>query len=85
MDPNYVTASVVGDIQFCNGRSIIDEIFEYNPMMNDLDPGEKRDILEGLRVISEAGSYLIDGSHRLECGRCAEICPEDAIKPAEGL
>lgn len=54
MDPNYVTAHFIGDIQLCNSRSIIDKIFEHNPMMNDLHPGEKRDILEGFHVISEA-------------------------------
>jgi uncharacterized pyridoxamine 5'-phosphate oxidase family protein len=36
MNANYVMARIVGDIQFCNSRSVIDEIFENNQMMNDL-------------------------------------------------
>lgn len=137
MNTNYVTARIVGDIQFCNSRAIIDEIFEHNPMMNDLYPGEKRDILEGfhlhrgkgeifdlsveppnrerfafggetvnpagyritsrctacglclpacpVEVISEGDVYRIDGGHCLECGRCAEVCSEDAIEAAKGI
>jgi ferredoxin len=29
--------------------------------------------------------YRIDGSHCLECGRCAGVCPSDTIKPSLGL
>jgi ferredoxin len=32
-------------------------------------------------VISENEVYRIDGQHCLECGRCAEVCPEDAMRP----
>ena len=53
-------------------------------MINDLYPGEKRDTLEGFHVIAEGDVYLIDGGHWLECERCAEVFPEDAIEAAEG-
>jgi uncharacterized pyridoxamine 5'-phosphate oxidase family protein len=29
MDQNYVTARIIGDIQFCNSKSIIDKIFVF--------------------------------------------------------
>jgi MinD superfamily P-loop ATPase len=35
-----------------------------------------------VEVISEREAYLIDGYHCLECGRCAEVCLEDAIEAA---
>ena len=50
MNTDYVTARIVGDIQFCKSRTIIDEIFDHNPMMNALYPGEKRDVLEGFHL-----------------------------------
>jgi len=33
-------------------------------------------------IISEGDIFSIDGVQCLECGRCAEICTEDAILPA---
>ena len=50
MDKNYVTVRVIGPIQFCKDRRTVDKIFEHNPMMNDLYPGEKRDILEAFHL-----------------------------------
>ena len=35
-------------------------------------------------MISEGEPYRIAGSHCLECGRCAEVCPDEAIDPAPG-
>ena len=58
MNANYVMARIVGDIQFCNSRSVIDEIFENNQMMNDLYPGEKRDILEGFHLYRGKGEIF---------------------------
>jgi len=58
MDKNYVSVRVIGDIKFCNDRSIIDKIFEHNPMMNDLYPGEKRDILEGFHLYRGMGEVF---------------------------
>ena len=59
MDANYVSVRVIGDIQFCNNRNIIDNIFKHNPMMNDLYPGEKRDILEGFHLYRAGERSLI--------------------------
>ena len=58
MNSNYVTARIVAEIKFCSSRDIIDEIFEQNPMMNDLYPGEKRDILEGLHLYRGKGEIF---------------------------
>ena len=58
MNANYVTTRIVGDIQFCNSRTVIDEIFKQNPMMNDLYPGEKRDILEGFHLYRGKGEIF---------------------------
>ena len=37
-----------------------------------------------VEVISEGDLYIIDGSHCPDCGRCEEVCPEDAIEAAKG-
>lgn len=58
MNANDVAARVVEDIQFCNSRNLIDKIFENNPMMNDLYPGEKRDILEGFHLYRGKGEIF---------------------------
>lgn len=58
MDKNYVTARVMGDIKTCEGRSTVDRIFEQNPMMNDLYPGEKRDILEAFHLYKGKGEIF---------------------------
>ena len=58
MDANYVSVRVIGDIYFCNDRSVVDKIFKHNPMMNDLYPGEKRDILEGFHLYRGRGEIF---------------------------
>lgn len=45
MDKSYRTVRLTGEIEFV-GREWVDRIFELNPMMNDIYPGEKRQILE---------------------------------------
>lgn len=58
MDANYVSVRVIGDIEFCNDPSVVDKIFKHNPMMNDLYPGEKRDILEGFHLYRGRGEIF---------------------------
>lgn len=55
MDQRFVTVRVSGDIRACNDRDMVDRIFLYNPMMNDLYPGEKRDILEAYHLYRGKG------------------------------
>ena len=50
MDERYVSVRVVGSCAPCNDRGVVDQIFEHNPMMNDLYPGEKRDILDAFHL-----------------------------------
>ena len=58
MDRNYVTVRIVGDIRFCEDQKVVDEIFEQNPMMNDLYPGEKRRILEAFYMYRGKGEFF---------------------------
>jgi uncharacterized pyridoxamine 5'-phosphate oxidase family protein len=56
MDSTYVTVRVIGDIRLCpDNSSVIDEIFEQNPGMNEVYPGETRDILEAFQVYRGKG------------------------------
>jgi uncharacterized pyridoxamine 5'-phosphate oxidase family protein/Pyruvate/2-oxoacid:ferredoxin oxidoreductase delta subunit len=58
MDQNYVAVRVVGDVQLCDDRVWVDKIFEHNPMMNDLYPGKKRDILEAFHLYRGKGEIF---------------------------
>ena len=58
LDEQYVSVRVVGDIRFCKDKSVVDNIFVHNPMMNDLYPGEKRDILEGFHMYQGKGEIF---------------------------
>lgn len=58
MDKNYTTVRLVGEIRFCNDRDIVDRIFEHNPIMNSLYPGEKRDILEAFHLYRGKGEIF---------------------------
>lgn len=57
MDASYKSIRVRGSIEFVD-RSWVDRIFEANPMMNDLYPGEKRDILEAYCMKSGVGDVF---------------------------
>ena len=58
MNERYVSVRLVGDIQFCEDQHIVDKIFELNPMMNDLYPGEKRYVLEGMHLYKGKGEIF---------------------------
>jgi len=36
-------------------------------------------------ICSAGNAYVIDGNGCIECGRCADLCPEDAIEEAKGM
>lgn len=57
MDENYVTVRVNGKIEFVD-RSYVDKIFEANPMMNDLYPDEKREILDAFCMVKGVGEIF---------------------------
>lgn len=58
MDKNYVSVRAIGDIRICEDRSTVNKIFEKNPMMNDLYPGEKRDILDAFHMYRGKGEIF---------------------------
>jgi uncharacterized pyridoxamine 5'-phosphate oxidase family protein len=58
MNKDYVSVRLTGDIQACGDRKIVDRVFLFNPVLNDLYPGEKRDILEAFRVFRGKGEIF---------------------------
>ena len=61
MDKNYTTIRIHGKVKKVEHR-IIDKIFELNPMMNDLYPGDKREILEPFCIYQGRGEIFDLGS-----------------------
>jgi uncharacterized pyridoxamine 5'-phosphate oxidase family protein/Pyruvate/2-oxoacid:ferredoxin oxidoreductase delta subunit len=57
IDENYVSIRVTGTVELAH-RDYIDEIFKENPMMNDLYPGEKRNILEPFCISKGVGEVF---------------------------
>lgn len=57
MTPEYLTVRVWGKIKPVE-RLWVDRIFEANPMMNDLYPGEKRDILDAFCLYEGEGEIF---------------------------
>jgi uncharacterized pyridoxamine 5'-phosphate oxidase family protein len=58
MNEKYVSVRLVGDIRFCRDKRVVDKIFERNPMMNDLYPGESRYVLEGIHLYRGRGEIF---------------------------
>lgn len=57
MDEQYNAVRIHGRVQKTK-TSLVDRIFEENPMMNDIYPGEKRDILESFVIDTYEGEVL---------------------------
>lgn len=58
MNYEYVSARLKGEAVPLHDRAAVDLIFELNPMMNDLYPGDRRDILEAFRIESGSGEIF---------------------------
>ena len=58
MTKDWVAIRLVGDIRKVEGRELVDRVFEANPMMKDIYPGEKRDILDGFHVYRGRGELF---------------------------
>ncbi|MBW2029613.1 MAG: 4Fe-4S binding protein [Deltaproteobacteria bacterium] len=58
MNEDYVSVRVVGNVRFCEDPRVVDKVFDLNPMMNDLYPGEKRYVLEGLHLYKGKGEIF---------------------------
>ena len=55
MNNKYVTVRLTGEVRFCQDKKVINKIFDLNPSMNQLYPGEKRYILEGIHLYKGKG------------------------------
>jgi uncharacterized pyridoxamine 5'-phosphate oxidase family protein/Pyruvate/2-oxoacid:ferredoxin oxidoreductase delta subunit len=58
MNRQYTAVRIEGEIRFCNNPDIIDQIFQHNPVMTRLYPGEKKDILEGFHLFRGKGEIF---------------------------
>ena len=58
MNERFVSVRLVGDVKFCEDKSVVDKIFDLNPMMNDLYPSENRDILEAFHMYRGKGEIF---------------------------
>lgn len=58
MDKNYVTVRLVGDIEHCTDRAMLAKIYEHNPILNELYPGECNHILEVFRLYRGRGEFF---------------------------
>lgn len=58
MNEKYVSVRLVGTIRFCEDKSVVDKVFELNPIMNNLYPGEKRCILEAIHLYKGKGEIF---------------------------
>jgi uncharacterized pyridoxamine 5'-phosphate oxidase family protein len=58
MDKDYVSVRVTGDIRFCESTDTVAKIFKHNPIMNELYPGEKKDILEAFHMYRGKGEIF---------------------------
>ena len=57
LDETYRKVRVSGPVKLVD-RSYVDKIFNENPMMNDIYPGEKRDILDAFCIDKGVGEIL---------------------------
>jgi NAD-dependent dihydropyrimidine dehydrogenase PreA subunit len=58
MTRDYVMIRLVGDVEFLDDDGIVDHIFEENPMLDDLYPGEKRTITVAYRIFRGTGEIF---------------------------
>lgn len=108
---DYRTCRLRGRVEHPEGegeqRTLVDRIFELNPSMNIIYPGEARYICDVFYVAEGEGEYFDLGQRPIfrksfaigatdspcekgtflitdaciECGACAEACPEQCITP----
>jgi uncharacterized pyridoxamine 5'-phosphate oxidase family protein len=58
MNEKFISVRLVGDVKFCEDKSVVDKVFDLNPMMNHLYPGEKRYVLEGIHLYQGKGEIF---------------------------
>ena len=50
MNEKFISVRLVGNVRFCEDKSVVDKIFDLNPVMNNIYPNEKRYVLEGIHL-----------------------------------
>jgi ferredoxin len=58
MSELFVSVRLIGDVRFCGDKQVVDKIFELNPVMNDIYPGETRYILEAMHLYRAKGEIF---------------------------
>ncbi len=58
MDQHFITVRVVGDIRECKDRSILDTIYEHNPVLEKLYPGDTSRILSVFLMFRGVGEIF---------------------------
>ena len=74
------------------GHEYLNEIFDKNPSMNSVYPGDSREILEVFCLYEGQGEYFCLADHSSQtqrgyrigttcigCGTCVSVCPQEAI------
>jgi len=55
---DWVAIRLVGDVRKVEDRGLVDRVFEANPMMNDIYPGDTREILDGFHLYQARGELF---------------------------
>lgn len=55
---DWMAIQMVGDVTRVEDRSLAGRVFDANPMMNDIYPGETRDILAGFHLYRGRGKFF---------------------------
>ena len=63
MNENWVSVRLVGDVRFCEDKGVVDKVFDLNPMMNQLYPGDRRYVLEGIHLHNGKGEIFDLAAH----------------------
>ena len=71
MTSDYVMVRLAGDVEFLDDDGIVDRIFEENPMLNDLYPGDKRRVTFAYRILRGRGEIFDLSSHPINRERFA--------------
>ena len=71
MTSDYVMVRLIGDVEFLDDDRIVDRIFEENPMLNDLYPGDRRRITFAYRIPRGRGEIFELSTHPIRRERFA--------------
>jgi len=55
---DWVAIRIVGDVKRAEDRGLVGRVFDANPMMYDIYPGETRDILDGFHLYRGRGEFF---------------------------